>query len=192
MTICALCPKQALYNYAHLKPVYCGVHKMELMVDVHNKKCNHNIERSKCRICGGGHICVHNTRRSTCRICCGGSICEHNIERRKCRVCDPIGHLAKVVQSRVYKALKEHKEYKTMEYVDCSVEELKVHIENQFKEGMSWENYGEWHIDHIVPIKYQADGKAPTLEEVIQRLHYTNLQPLWASDNISKGNRYVG
>ena len=54
---------------------------------------------------------------------------------------------------------------------------------------MSWENYGsEWHIDHIVPLKYDN----PTLEQTIERLHYTNTQPLWATENISKGNRYIG
>lgn len=54
---------------------------------------------------------------------------------------------------------------------------------------MTWENYGKiWHIDHIVPINY----KNPTLDEVIKRLHYLNTQPLWASENISKGNRYIG
>ena len=54
---------------------------------------------------------------------------------------------------------------------------------------MSWENYGKiWHIDHIIPISY----KNPSLDEVIQRLHYLNTQPLWASENISKGNRYIG
>ena len=49
---------------------------------------------------------------------------------------------------------------------------------------MTWDNYGEWHIDHITPLKYNN----PSLEEVIERLHYTNTQPLWAEDNLSKGN----
>ena len=54
---------------------------------------------------------------------------------------------------------------------------------------MNWDNYGnEWHIDHIVPVKYSK----PSLEDIIDRLHYRNTQPLWASENISKGNRYIG
>jgi len=57
---------------------------------------------------------------------------------------------------------------------------------------MTWDNYGEWHIDHIKPIQFKENGVAPTMEEVIKRLHYTNLQPLWALDNITKGNRWVG
>ena len=75
-----------------------------------------------------------------------------------------------------------------MEYVKCSVEELKIHLENQFTDGMNWDNQGKWHVDHIIPLKYGN----PTLEETIERLHYTNTQPLWASDNIAKGNRFIG
>ena len=54
---------------------------------------------------------------------------------------------------------------------------------------MSWDNYGTiWHIDHIVPIKY----KNPTLEEVMERLHFSNTQPLRATKNMAKGNRFIG
>ena len=69
-----------------------------------------------------------------------------------------------------------------------AIEAYKKFLEDKFVEGMSWENYGnEWHIDHIVPLKY----KNPTIEEVMGRLHYTNTQPLWVYDNVSKGNRYI-
>lgn len=83
--------------------------------------------------------------------------------------------------------------------------EFRAHIEAQFTSpgnaGMTWENHGAckvngprvWHIDHVVPIKYQeVPGVAPTLEEVAARLHWTNTQPMWADENIAKGNRYVG
>ena len=69
----------------------------------------------------------------------------------------------------------------------CDIEHFKQHIENQWEEGMTWENYGEWHIDHYVPLKYDN----PTLEEVIDRLHWENTQPMWASENIKKGNRDI-
>ena len=53
---------------------------------------------------------------------------------------------------------------------------------------MNWQNHGKlWHIDHKIPLKYNN----PTLEEVIQRLHYTNTQPLYATENIAKGNRFI-
>jgi 5-methylcytosine-specific restriction endonuclease McrA len=62
---------------------------------------------------------------------------------------------------------------------------------------MTWDNHGmgpdTWQIDHIVPIKYPGkDGGVPTLEEVAERLHWTNCQPLWTADNIAKGNRFIG
>ena len=73
------------------------------------------------------------------------------------------------------------------EYLGCNIEKFKKHIEQQFTEGMPSENYGEWHIDHKIPLKYNK----PSLEEVDQRLHYTNTQPMWASENMSKGFRYI-
>ena len=63
-----------------------------------------------------------------------------------------------------------------------TIAEAKAHIEAQFKTGMSWENYGEWHVDHIIPL---ASAKTP--EELVALCHFTNLQPLWAYENLSKG-----
>ena len=65
-------------------------------------------------------------------------------------------------------------------------EVIKVHFESRFTLGMSWDNYGEWHIDHILPISL-----ATCEEDVIMLNHYTNLQPLWAEDNIKKGNKIL-
>jgi len=93
-----------------------------------------------------------------------------------------------IISNRVRKALKQDKKEGSLEYLGCDINEFKQHIQTQFKEGMTWDNHGEWHIDHITPIKYGN----PTLEEVIERLHYTNTQPLWASDNMTKGNRFIG
>ena len=72
--------------------------------------------------------------------------------------------------------------------IGCSPKELYQHIENKFAEGMSWDNYGEWHVDHIKPIsKHNLDDP----KEVEKINHYSNLQPLWAKDNIEKGNFYT-
>jgi len=80
------------------------------------------------------------------------------------------------------------KNNKTFEIVGCSPKLLKEHIEKQFKEGMSWDNYGlyGWHIDHIIPLSL-----AKTEEEVYKLCHYTNLQPLWAKENLSKSNKIL-
>jgi hypothetical protein len=80
----------------------------------------------------------------------------------------------------------KQKKCKTFKYIGCSVAELKSHLENQFKNGMSWENYGKWHIDHIIPRTHFDHNDE---SEIFKCWHYSNLQPLWASENIKKGNR---
>jgi hypothetical protein len=70
--------------------------------------------------------------------------------------------------------------------VGCSISQLKKHFEEQFKEGMSWENYGKWHVDHIVPcIRFDTS----TEDGLLQAFHYTNLQPLWDHENREKGTK---
>lgn len=87
---------------------------------------------------------------------------------------------------KVLKSKKLHKDNKFAEYIGCSLEELKQHLESQFQPGMSWENHTTdgWHVDHIVPL-----DSASTSEEMMKLSHYTNLQPMWAIPNIKKGNK---
>jgi len=68
--------------------------------------------------------------------------------------------------------------------VGCSYSELKIYLESKFENGMSWENQGSWHIDHIIPL-----SSANTESEIYKLCYFTNLQPLWAEDNLKKGNR---
>ena len=75
------------------------------------------------------------------------------------------------------------KDTKTEEILGCSWATLKRHIENQFTEGMSWENPFTFHIDHVKPL-----GNAKTKEELIELFHYTNLQPLSPEINLMKSN----
>lgn len=77
------------------------------------------------------------------------------------------------------------KKSRTEDILGCSIEEFKKYIESKFTEGMSFKNYGKWHLDHIKPISL-----ATTEEEVIELNHYTNFQPLWAIDNFKKGAKY--
>jgi hypothetical protein len=90
-----------------------------------------------------------------------------------------------VIESRGYKPRSKE----VLDQIGCSADELKQHFESMFQEGMSWENFGEWHIDHIIPL---ASVRGNTIEELIQGMirlnHYSNLQPLWAKDNIKKGS----
>jgi hypothetical protein len=79
------------------------------------------------------------------------------------------------------------KKNKTFELVGCSPEFLKSHLEKQFTEGMSWSLFGKHiHIDHIIPL-----SSAKTKEELYELCHYTNLQPLWAIDNIIKSDKII-
>lgn len=77
------------------------------------------------------------------------------------------------------------KKSKTFEILGIGCEEFKLYIESMFLEGMTWENHGEWHLDHKIPISW-----AKSEEELYILNHYTNFQPLWADDNLSKGNRF--
>jgi len=75
---------------------------------------------------------------------------------------------------------------KSEQILGCEWDFFKEYIERQFKDGMSWNNYGKWHLDHIYPI-----SKATSYEMALELNHYTNFQPLWAFDNISKNNKVV-
>lgn len=104
---------------------------------------------------------------------------------RKRRAEDPAYAMLCRLRCRLHHALKGSlKPANTMELVGCSPEELKAHIESQFVEGMSWENRAEWHLDHIRPVASFQDPADPRC------WHWSNLQPLWAEDNIRKGDRY--
>jgi len=93
-------------------------------------------------------------------------------------------------RSRLKQALKNKiKTDTSLDYIGCSVDELKIHLEGLFVSGMSWSNYGKtgWHIDHIRPCCSFDLSKE---EEIKECFHYTNLQPLWAEDNLEKGGNY--
>jgi len=91
--------------------------------------------------------------------------------------------------SMIYQALKTRKNgHKWEDLVDYSLDELLAHLENQFKEGMSWGNTGEWHIDHIIP-RSNFHFNSPDDIEFRECWALENLQPLWAADNLKKGSR---
>ena len=84
--------------------------------------------------------------------------------------------------------IKESKSWESL--VNYSLEELKCHLENQFSEGMSWENYGKWHIDHILPV---SSFNIQDLNDDNFRKCWSldNLQPMWAEENIKKSNKIL-
>jgi hypothetical protein len=80
------------------------------------------------------------------------------------------------------------KNNRSIDYLGCDIKFLKEYLESKFTDGMTWDNKGfyGWHIDHIIPL-----SSAKTEEEVYKLCHYTNLQPLWSKDNMSKGSKLL-
>ena len=96
----------------------------------------------------------------------------------------------RLIMSRVHNALKyktTSKQNHTIDYLGCSSETLHSYLENQFTNGMNWENQGLWHMDHIRPC---SSFNFENEEEIKMCFHYTNLQPLWASDNLTKSSAF--
>ena len=96
------------------------------------------------------------------------------------------------LRSRFVIALKKYekgsKVHSIKKLIGCSIDDLVKHIESKFIPGMLWENRTQWHIDHIVPV---SSFDLTKIEEQERCFHYTNLQPLWAIDNIRKGNKII-
>ena len=89
----------------------------------------------------------------------------------------------------IYKSKNVQKSKKSLDIIGCTPEFLRDHLEHKFKEGMTHENYGYkgWHIDHIIPL-----ASAGYDSEKIEKLfHYTNLQPLWWWENLSKADKIL-
>lgn len=103
---------------------------------------------------------------------------------------DPTFRFAKLLRGRMRMAFRKRtKTGSAVAALGCSVDEAMQHISSQFEDGMSWDNWGVngWHIDHIKPLS-SFDLSDP--EQLKVACHYTNLQPLWACDNMSKGAKY--
>lgn len=94
--------------------------------------------------------------------------------------------MLKNYRTRLGQAFKNlNKSKSTIKLLGCSVREFQDHIIGQFTHGMSIYNYGEWHIDHIVPL-----SSAKSKRELEKLCHFTNLQPLWAIDNLRKSDKW--
>ena len=106
------------------------------------------------------------------------------------RITDPNAKLLFYTRSRMYKVLKGlEKSAPTLKLLDVpNIEFLWQHLIKQFQPGMTKENYGLWHLDHIIPC---SSFDFSDLEQQKKCFHYTNLQPLWASDNLSKGSKIL-
>ena len=119
----------------------------------------------------------------------------NNRSRRTSYATDPQFRMKQILRCRLRNALKHIKRgasalkcARTLDMLGCSMEFFMEHIENQFKPGMTWERYGEWHVDHIRPCA-SFDLTKPEEQKIC--FNYSNLQPLWAVDNMKKGAKWL-
>jgi len=102
----------------------------------------------------------------------------------------PDVRLKAALRARIASALKGYKGFHMQELIGCSSGFLMNHLEEQFQSGMTWENHSKkgWHIDHIIPFVWFGNLlKAPEWQKV--SCHWTNLRPVWAEQNLSKGGK---
>ncbi len=110
-----------------------------------------------------------------------------NLYQRNKKQTDINFKISSNLRNRIYNALKRNeKALSTMFLIGCEIDYLMFHIQEQFTKGMSWDNYGLWHMDHIKPC---ASFNLSKFKEQLKCFNYNNLQPLWAIDNLRKGNK---
>jgi hypothetical protein len=112
---------------------------------------------------------------------------------KKRRAEDPKYRLAARTRTAVWTCLKERNVAKyrsTFDLLGYTLEELMKHLEGLFTEGMTWDNYGEWHVDHKIPmVKFNFTSVEDNEFKICWAIE--NLQPLWGPDNLSKGSKYL-
>jgi len=99
--------------------------------------------------------------------------------------------LTNILRSRIRSAIKNNqKSGSAISDLGCSIEKFKLWIEMNWKDGMTWDNHGlyGWHIDHIIPLSL---FNLSIREEFLKASHFTNLQPLWAKDNLIKQDKIL-
>lgn len=106
------------------------------------------------------------------------------------RMRDQGQRLKKRLMVRIWMAMKRQavNANGTFAVVGCSIDHLRAHLESKFEAGMTWDNYGEWHVDHIRPC---ASFDLIDPKQLAECFNWSNLQPLWAKENISKGAKYA-
>ena len=104
--------------------------------------------------------------------------------RRNCRQVEFRKHLRNQLYNRLLHALKGKSNVGSMKKnMGCNIQDFMDHIARLFQPGMSWKNWGKWHLDHIQPL-YSFDLADP--EQLAKAAHYTNIRPLWAKENLGR------
>lgn len=129
------------------------------------------------RACKAGHVAERYASNGQCVQCNH----ERAVRREREKATeDPSFRMYRSVQRRSGQVLSGR--YSPRGALGCDQSTLRRHIGSRFAEGMAWKRYGQWEVDHVVPL-----SAGQTLEELVALCHYSNLQPLWKHDNIMKG-----
>ena len=190
---CNFCNSEFSPDKFHPNQIYCNIKCRDKDRWDGNKK----IIKKICKCCNTEFVCTKFSyaHQIYCSVPCQEMHHRNKKEvkmrraiRHKERLKTEIGYrLAYYLRVRLNKALKgNYKSGSAVRDLGCSVEELKIYLESLFRDGMNWGNHGEWHIDHKKPLdSFDLTDRTQLLEAC----HYTNLQPLWAKDNLKKGNK---
>ena len=196
-TTCRLCGGSAICEHNKVK-ARCRICGGSAFCE-HNKRkttcrlcsgsaiCEHNKFKAQCRLCGWSAFCEHNKFKKICRLCSGSAICEHSKETSRCQICEPIKYLVNLQRSSIYRIMNQNNLEKTqpsIEYLCCSTVYFKEYISKKMTADMTFENI---HYDHIKPVSvFNLDDP----DELLKCCHYTNFQPLLATDNLEKHNKW--
>lgn len=149
-----------------------------------NKRIKYRKNCPSCSVDMGYHRNVDGNR--VCKVCRDKAITKYTPEQKRIR-CSIKANIGARLRAR--NSGKNHTS--TFSMLPYSFEELLERLESNFQPGMSWDNYGEWEIDHIMPDSWFSYGSYED-EDFLKSWSLDNLQPLWKSDNASKSNRYKG
>lgn len=166
----------------------CGVSKN--LEDFNNQKLGKFGKRSYCRLCQSEKKKLYSSKNREKLSEYQRKYRELNPQYNKSyqknrRLSDLNFRIMGNMRARICNILNE-KTKNTFDCIGLSIEEFKSYIQTKFVNGMTWDNYGEWQIDHITPISV---GKNEI--EICQLNHYTNLQPLWKHENLKKSNKII-
>jgi hypothetical protein len=156
--------------------------------------------RSRCKSCDSTAAQIYYDRHREKRIAAAAAWNKANPERRqdiekRKRRRDVSYRLACYLRSRISGALRRQLRGESVtgkrlasavRDLGCTITELMRHLESKFQPGMSWQNMGEWHVDHIRPL---ASFDLTDILHCKAACHFTNLQPLWGPDNLAKGSK---
>lgn len=166
----------------NIDKICCVCRKSKSINEYHRDKTRSDGLSSKCKVCIRNRDLVrYATNKQIINKC--------RVKNNKLKILnDPLYKIKESIRCLIknsYRRKSNNKTTKTAEILGCSVNEFKHYIEQKFQSGMTWDNYGKWHFDHVKPVSL-----ATTPEDLVALNHYTNFQPLWAEDNIKKSDHY--